>query len=309
MLGLRAAPLPAPTEGERRLYEIAGNRVECHDDALAFEPHRQDLIMALLLGGLLVLLGADESFEALRHLLAASGSMAPPLGGVSLTRCAGHALVGGTLVWLGASALFRAGWTTGFVLRPQQGELVVHNLVLGLFRVVQRSYSRDQLSGAGVQEGTRGGRPVEVHLVLSEELGGRQGADRAEPLLSLVPSIGRRAGLRSELELLASLLNRRLRRPKSAPEEEWVALLSIPPKRGLISGRFSRFQTTMIPRRAIPGEGAGEGPPASVLFRPERSPVLLPSQRRQQRRLRRGGARRAPGKARRDPRGRRSRRR
>jgi hypothetical protein len=196
-----------PQEGDE-IFETAGSRVRIRGGVLSLRPYLQDIFVAEVLCLILVWFGVFEISQASAHLAAAAGLQAPPLGGISLSRSAGHSLVGVSLLALGASGLFRAALTVGLHLDPEGAH--IDQYMLGLFPHKRITYPRETLDDFLVRRSPRGERPLQLLLT-------RRGGEAPVRLLSLVPSVSRDAALEREMRHLATRLRQLVGRTGAPP--------------------------------------------------------------------------------------------
>lgn len=273
-----------PQPGDE-IFETAGSRVLVRERSLSLRPYLQDIFVAEVLCLILVWFGVFEISQAAEHLAAAAGIQPPPLGGISLSRSAGHSLVGVSLLALGASGLFRAALTVG--LHLDDDGLHLDHLLLGLIPHKRTTYPRDELRDFVIRQSPRGERPLQLLAV-------RRGESAPIRLLSLVPSVSRAAALERELRHLAHRLRTLLGRqdaPVPAPSGPAVP----PPGTSRLAPGDSSAPASVAPSRpvleavqALPPEAPPAFPPGArhETSRPPRTAELR-SDRRAARRMKR----------------------
>lgn len=275
-----------PQEGDE-VFETAGSRVRIRGAVLTLRPYLQDIFVAEVLCLILVWFGVFEMSQAAVHISAAAGFQAPPLGGISLSRSAGHSLVGVSLLALGSAGLFRAALTVA--LRLDGDGLHLDRLMLGLVPYRRTTYPRKTLRDFLVRRSPRGERPLQLLVT-------RRGGEPPVRLLSLVPSVSRSAALEREMRHLATRFRQLLGRigePPPTTSEPAVppagASRLAPADSGApISKAPSRPGLELTKDQARPVEAPPAFPPA-YRREPRRPPrtTVLGSEKRAQRRLKR----------------------
>lgn len=243
-----------PQPGDE-IFETAGSRVRVRGNVLSLRPYIQDIFVAEVLCLILVWFGVFEMSQAAEHLSAAAGWQAPPLGGISLSRSAGHSLVGVSLLALGAAGLFRAALTVALEL-DEEG-LHLDHLLLGLVPHRRTTYPRKTLKDFLVRRSPRGERPLQLLVT-------RRGGEAPVRLLSLVPSVSRHAALEREMRQLATQLRHLIGREGEAPPPTSAAAVAPAGVTRLAPGDSGALASAAPPRPQLDDYDARpfEAPPA-----------------------------------------------